>query len=94
MTPRLIIRRDELRAAEIIEADGYWFESCTFVDCVVIFRGSKPFGYAANCDFTGTQIEFEDAAALTLGTFAGLFPDGEVALAVLRTFASPNSVSN
>ena len=48
-----------------VETDGNQYESCTFNDCKLVFRGG-PIPVMNNCQFNGGGWFFEDAAGRTV----------------------------
>lgn len=62
---------------ETISLDGQRFDTCDFMDCVLVMRGDQVF-QLAKCRIFGTQFRLEASAVTTVNSLRILYNSGEL----------------
>jgi hypothetical protein len=64
---------DETFTEQTVVLDGQSFTECTFVQCVLVFRGEAPFALRGNLVDVTCRWQFEGAAALTAEAMKSIY---------------------
>jgi hypothetical protein len=76
---------DKTFNSETVELDDRQFNLCSFINCVLIYRGGEPPAFN-NCTFQRTRVQLEDAAANT-GTYLAELHDSPLQPVVERVLS-------
>jgi prophage tail gpP-like protein len=62
---------------ETISLDGQRFDTCDFMDCVLVMRGDQVF-QIAKCRMFGSQFRLEASAVTTVNSLRILYNSGDI----------------
>lgn len=62
---------------ETISLDGQRFDTCDFMDCILVMRGDQAF-QLVNCRIFGSQFRLEASAMTTVASLQMLYNSGEL----------------